>query len=233
MSKSQYHDLEKLFEEYEEIVKTINADRLIMKNYPKLLIMSAASLFEVQIKNRCKSFRLNPNKPLASDYPNLQRLISSKPNKSPEDKVFSKLEAFTDSNSGKSHLSALKFYNLYGGKSFEQSVEMNFALERNEQLQSIHERINNLEPLKNIDERYVIDHIKQCELRDELNKCSFKDSEIAYLTLKHKRNIIAHHYTDGTTDTVEDVRKFYCKAVIYVCALEKSITNLTIQIPSH
>lgn len=44
-------------------------DRLIMKNYPKVFTMSAASSFEYRLKSCCKDFLDSPNLPLETNYP--------------------------------------------------------------------------------------------------------------------------------------------------------------------
>ncbi len=50
MDNFQYSDLEKLIKEYQEDSGTIRGERLVMINYPKVFVMSAASSFECQIK---------------------------------------------------------------------------------------------------------------------------------------------------------------------------------------
>lgn len=54
MGYSQYGDIEKLIKEYEEDFNTIRQERIVMRNYPKVLVMSAASFFECQIKKSVK-----------------------------------------------------------------------------------------------------------------------------------------------------------------------------------
>ena len=51
MSNNHYADLDKLIKEYEEDTINLRSERLVMKNYPKVLTMSAASSFEYNIKN--------------------------------------------------------------------------------------------------------------------------------------------------------------------------------------
>ena len=52
MRNSHYVELDKLIKEYEEDSRTIRSERMVMKNYPKVLTMSVASSFEYNIKNR-------------------------------------------------------------------------------------------------------------------------------------------------------------------------------------
>ena len=56
MSNNRYAELDKLIKEYEEDSITVRSERLVMKNYPKVLTMSAASSFEHNIKNACQDF---------------------------------------------------------------------------------------------------------------------------------------------------------------------------------
>lgn len=60
MRNSHYVELDKLVKEYEEDSRTIRSERMVMKNYPKVLTMSVASSFEYNIKNRCQDFYDNP-----------------------------------------------------------------------------------------------------------------------------------------------------------------------------
>ena len=224
MSNSQYDELDKLIKEYEEDLHTIRGERLIMKNYPKVLTMTAASMFERQIKNRCQDFLDNPKTPINPNYPGILSLSSRKPL---VDQMFAKLEAYND-GCGVEHIDAEKFYNLFGGQPFITALNLNFNNERNSQLVSISSRITALQSLLGEEEKYDYDYAKQCDLKNELENCSFQDGETAYLNLKLRRNRVAHDYINGLSDTFIDVQKFYNKAVIYVIALESTIQSLTI-----
>lgn len=220
MSNSQYHELDKLIKEYEEDYRTIKSERLIMKNYPKVLTMSAASSFEYQIKNRCQEFLDSPILPITS-YPNISVLKSKKPK---VDQMFAKLEGYDDN--GIEHLDAEKFYNLFGGQAFKTEVKSNFLIEHLATLERITAKIAGLSALVGEDEQYDFDYAKQCDLKDIVEQCSFDDAEKAYLSLKLRRNRVAHDYINGLSDTFEDIQKFYYAAVIYVVALEQSISAL-------
>lgn len=221
MSNSQYHELDKLIKEYEEDYRTIKSERLIMKNYPKVLTMSAASSFEYQIKNRCQEFLDSPILPITS-YPNISALKSKKPK---VDQMFSKLEGYDDN--GIEHLDAEKFYNLFGGQAFKADVKNRFSTEHSATIESIVAKIAGLSALVGQDEQYDFDYVKQCDLKDFIAQCTFDDAEKAYLSLKLRRNRVAHDYINGLSDTFEDIQKFYYSAVIYVISLEASIRALT------
>lgn len=225
MGNSQYDELDKLIKEYEEDFRTIKSDRLIMKNYPKVLTMSAASLFEYQIKNRCQEFLDSPILPLNS-YPNISVLKSKKPK---TDQMFTKLEGYDDDD-GIEHLCAEKFYNLFGGQAFKIKVESNFSAERSAFLLNVTTKLSGLSSLVGQGEQYDFDYAKQCDLKDMIERCSFDDAEKSYLSLKLRRNRVAHDYIHGLSDTFEDIQKFYYLAVIYVVALEATIKDLTVPI---
>ena len=223
MVYSQYRDIEKLIKEYEEDFNTIRQERIVMRNYPKVLVMSAASFFECQIKKKCEAFIDNPKLPLDVNYPKIFALCRNKPK---VDQMFAKLYAYE--NNGVETLDAKEFYNFFGENKFECDVKSKYNNERLDYISNIDELINDLKPLYDKDEnKYGFDYLKQCELKEELEKCSFKDAERSYLNLKLKRNRLAHDYINGLSDTFEDLRSFYNKAVIYVVSLEKAIIELT------
>lgn len=220
MSNSHYDELDKLIKEYEEDFRTIKSERLIMKNYPKVLVICAASSFEYQIKNRCQEFLDSPTLPLAS-YPHISALKSKKPK---IDQMFAKLQGYDD---GIEHLNAENFYNLFGGQTFKDRVENNFLAQKLATIAHITTKISGLQVLVGQGEQYDFDYIKQSDLKDLIEQSSFNEAEKAYLSLKLRRNRVAHDYINGLSDTFEDIQKFYYLAVIYVVALEAAITELT------
>lgn len=62
---------------------------------------------------------------------------------------------------------------------------------------------------------------------DQYNNCSFETAEYEFLSLKKRRNDVAHNYIDGLSDTFNDIKKSYYLADIYVTALERTIVELT------
>lgn len=228
MSNSQYRELDQLIKEYEQDYRTIKSDRLIMKNYPKVFTMSAASSFEHQLKCRCKDFLDSPNLPLQTNYPKVFFLQKKK--KPVVDQMFTKLKGYEDN--GIECLNAQEFYDLLGGATFQNTVEQNYESERTSTLQHIEGTITVLSSLLEQDsenEQYAFDYAKQSDLKEQLECCSFSDAEKSYLSLKLRRNRVAHNYIDGLSDTFEDIQKFYNTAVLYVIALETSIIALTQQ----
>lgn len=225
MDRSKYSEIDNLIKEYEEDSKTFRSKRLVMQNYPKIFVMSAASLFELNIKKCCKDFLdyLKKNNQELK-YPVIIKILKNQKIRSKIDNMFAKLKG----GYGAEQLDATQFYDLFGGNDFQKEVEFNFNINKSNELNFITQKINGLQNLGEQEEKYIYDYIKQCEIKDELDKCTFKDAEEAYLSLKYKRNIVAHNYINGLSDTFEDLQKFYIKAVIYVVSLEKAIMDLTI-----
>lgn len=222
MSAVLFSELEQLIREYETDSRTIKGDRIIMKNYPKVFVMSTASQFERQIKKHCQSFLDNPIHPIEQYYPLVGMLNGPKPK---VDKMFAKLEAYNDN--GVETLCAEGFYAFWGGQAFKTVVKESFNETRDKKIEKINGIISSLLPLIEQDDAYAFNYAKNCYVSDILQGCSFEDGEHAYLSIKLRRNRVAHDYLDGLTDTFEDLQTFYQKAVIYVAALMGSIDSQT------
>lgn len=221
MGNSQYAELDKLIKEYEEDSRTIRSERMVMKNYPKVLIMSAASSFEYNIKNRCQDFYDNPKLPIAQNYPKIQAI-----KRNPlVDQMYNKMEAYN--KNGVEYLNANNFYEFFNGQVFKLRVQAIFAIEIQQKIQKMEEQINFLTPLLGTSEQYDSDYAKCCELKNAYERCTFDDAERAFLSLKLRRNRVAHDYINGLTDTFVDIQSFYDIAVIYVVSLETAIEELT------
>ncbi len=221
MSDSHYNDLDRLIIEFEEDNRTIKSERIMMQNYPKVLTMSAASTFEHYIKIRCQDFIDNPKIPLDQNYPN----ICSLHKKPIVDAMYAKLEGYDDK--GIPHLDAKKFYDLFNGQSFEANLQFHFQAELRRQHQLVQSDIEKLKLLVKTNERYELDYAKLSDLEVQFAQCTFSDAETAFLSLKLKRNRVAHDYLNGLSDTFSDIQNFYNLAQIYVKALERAIIDLT------
>lgn len=223
----KYNELDRLISEYEVDFKTIREDKLIMKNYPKVLVMSIASLFEKQLKITCQNFIDNPIQSLSTTFPQIVALAHKNPNKPLTDKMFAKLEGYYDNN-GSEILNAQKFYDLFGGDVFKNDVEQNFNEVRLAKLDQVNSVLSNLMNLLDEGIQYEYNYAKQSDLKDKLDVCSFNVAERAYLSLKLRRNRVAHDYINGLSDTFEDIENFYYDAILYIVALEHAIEKLTI-----
>lgn len=221
MNHVQYAELEKLIKEYEEDSINLRSERLVMKNYPKVLTMSAASSFERNIKNSCQDFLDNPKHPIITTYPNIQRLLNS--NRPAVDLMFAQLRTL---NNSVECLDASRFYDLFGGATFESNVRSLFSTELSNKISEIEEVVNQLVGLVDLNDAYALDYVNKTDLLDQLKNASFEDAESAYLSLKLRRNRVAHDYINGLSDTFEDIKKFYNLAILYIIALENSIRDL-------
>lgn len=221
MSNSRYAELDKLIKEYEQDSQTIRSERMVMKNYPKVLLMSAASSFEYNIKNRCQDFYDNPKLSIAQNYPKINAI-----NRRPiVDQMYNKMEAYN--KNGVEYLNANNFYELFNGQAFKLRVQAFFVSELQRKIQKIVEQINFLEPLLGTNDQYDSDYAKCSDLKSAYKRCTFDDAENAFLSLKLRRNRVAHDYINGMTDTFVDIQNFYDIAVVYVVSLEAAIEELT------
>lgn len=225
MSNSPYDQLDKLIDEYEEDSRIIKQDKLIMRNYPKVYVMTVASTFEQQIKQRCQDFVTFPLVSLDS-YPKIQSLIQSRPNEPLTDKIFGKFHTF-DRSTNTIDLDASSFYDLFGESAFKNDVENVFCDELAIRLSNYQDMMNSLQNTLSIGEQFERAYAKNMDIRDRLQSCTFASAEEAFLELKLRRNKVAHDYINGLSDSFENIRNFYLDAVVYVIALEKTITNLT------
>ena len=226
MSNSHYNELDRLISEYEKDVKLIKDDKLIMKNYPKLFVMSVASLFEHEVKCLLENFYNNPIAQIPVAYPKIDRLARGRGNKPIEDRLFAKFESY-ENNAGSLVLNAEEFYELFGGISFRSVVCQNYELERINRLQKEEQMLSNLVTLLGENEQYEEDYAKHCDIKERLERCTFERAEQAYLSLKLRRNKVAHNYIFGLLDSFEDVRNFYYDAILYIIGLEKAILSIT------
>lgn len=225
MMSESYRELDRLVNEYEEDVKIIRPDKMIMLNYPKLFTMSAASSFEHKIKLLLADFIQYPIGTIAITFPNIHALSQRGGGKPLEDRIFAKLEGYE--RSGISILNADKFYHLFGGQTFKRIVENNFDVERCNRIQREEDIITKLSDLLGQNEQYDRDYAKHSDIKERLEQCTFDKAEQSYLTLKLKRNRVAHDYIHGLSDSFEDVRNFYYDAVLFVIGLENAIASIT------
>ncbi len=225
MDINQYNNLELLINEYYEDLKNIKPDRIIIQNYPKLLLISSASQFEHQIKDYCHNFLCSPNCQL-NGYPQICHLQNVQINKPMTDKMFAKFEAYMDN--GSEHLNAENFYNLFNGALFKTSVQSHFNSILQQQKTKISAMLSPLEDLVDQDEeKYGDEYINYDDLLEKYNNLSFSDAETSYLRLKYKRNLLAHDYLNGILDTFEDIKSLYSSALIYVLSVQAAIEDLT------
>ena len=225
MRNSHYHAIDALISEYEEDVKTIKSERQMIRNYPKVLILSATSSFEHYIKDDLEAFVQSPASPIATTYPKISSLMHSRPGKPIADKIYAKLEGYDDN--GIEHLDASNFYTLFGGDIFKSSIKNKFLAEKTAEKRKIEAKIVGLSSLIGTEEKYDEDYAKCADIMDKLNLSTFDIAERAFLNMKLIRNRVAHNYLNGSSNTFEDIRGLFYDAVLYVVAMEKSIKEIT------
>lgn len=227
MSSSPYYQLDKLIDEYEEVERLIRSDTLIMVNYAKVFLMTAASTFEHIIKQRCQEFVNYPLIPISS-YVTLYSLIQYCSRKSiiVEDAMFGKFYTL-NRTTGLVNLDANMFYDLFGGVVFKNNIEVIFNNELNNRIAKFQDVVDKLSPLIGSGEQFDCAYVKNDDILERLKRCTFSISENAFLNLKLKRNQVAHNYINGLSDSFNDISNFYFDAVIYVMALDVAIENLT------
>lgn len=222
MSGNRYAELDKLIKEYEEDTINLRSERLVMKNYPKVLTMSAAGSFERNIKNACQDFYDNPKLAIATHYPLIHALGTSV-----VDKMYKKFKTLNPRTKTE-ELIASDFYALFGGSAFKSSVASIFNAEKTRKISETQSIVDNLETLFDVNDSFALDYVTADELLEQLKNASFEDAERAFLSLKLRRNRVAHDYIHGLLDTFEDIRKFYNLAVLYAISIEEAIKDLTI-----
>lgn len=227
MSNSPYFYLDRLIEEFEEDSRTINSEKLIMINYPKVFVMTVASSFEREIKKRCRDFINSPILPI-STYTDLDSLINycNNRNYSVIDKMYAKFYTYNQ-NTNSISFDASKFYELFGGVTFRNDVEVIFTNEIGNKVLKYQQMVDQLYLLVDSGEQYERDYVRYDDILARLKVCTFSMAETAFLNIKYRRNKVAHDYINGLSDTFNDLSNFYFDAVIYVISIEKAIINIT------
>lgn len=223
MDNPRYRDLEKLIREYELDTKTIQSNKLIIKNYPHVFTMSVASSFENYVKQDLDAFLMNPLQPITS-YPTIDQMVNNSNTTPVSERMYKKFYT-------KPTLTAEPFYQLLGGVSFKTSVQSHFANERSQELTVLQSRVTALEDLINNSnedyEKYADEYVELDDRKERLSQLTFDVAEQAFLNLKSCRNKVAHDFIHGLTNSFVEVRNFYYDAIIYVIALSKAISDLT------
>lgn len=225
MNNSHYQELDKLISEYEVDIKLINSERLIIKNYPKVFTMSVVSSFEYYIKDYLKEFIVSQGNDISTMYPCIDALLRQNQNRSIIDKMYAKLKGYE--KEGIENLNATEFYILFNGNDFRNKVINNFFIERQNRIEKVEDMINKLTLFIGTSSIYDDDYAKYTDIKERLDLCTFDQAEKAFLSLKLRRNRVAHNYLNGLTDSFEDIRNFYYDAVLYVVALESALESLT------
>ena len=222
MTNTLFQPIEQLISEYEQDSNTIRSNRLVMENYPKVLLLSVASLFEVMIKNSLAAFYAAPSIPMPPKISQINNRLGQYDVLS--DKLYAKFVASPRTNT----TSATNFYALFSGASFKTDVKNNFDIIRAQMILDKRTLIDSIAPMRGSGDSFDFEYIKQGDRLQILNRSSFSVSEDSFLQIKLRRNKVAHDYISGITDTFTDISGFYCLASLYVESVDKTLKTMTI-----
>jgi hypothetical protein len=219
-----YRQIEKLISEFEQDEKAFNPARLVMENYPKVLIMYVASTFEQDIKDKLYKYRGAAL--TAGRLPDRITRIDENGRPDPlADKLFRKFEARVNAV-GIETLSADEFYQLFTNEDFETNARLNFSSLHTRQVTEINSIVELYSSMPE-DTNIVELHVKYDEIRRIWNTCTFEISRDAFLGLKLRRNNVAHDYIGGLSDTFSDIRDFYYRGLLFVMTLVDTLNSMT------
>ena len=219
-----FPSIERVIAGYDCENKTYNSRSVSIENYPKVLTLCSASVFEKTIKDRVRLFLKHPASPISSTYPQIARM-SHKNSKPLEDTIFGKFVA--SNRSGVENLDATRFYDLFGGMSFKILVETKFIELRDRQKMHADDQAKKMADLiktgyRQNEESYSI----LIDMVDQLDRCTFDRAESAYLNIKLRRNQVAHDYMTDLLDSFNDLRVFYYGASLYIVAVYEALSEL-------
>ncbi len=230
--EERFPEIERIIKGYDKENKVLSMDSVSIENYPKVFTLCSASVFEKRIKEKLNLFLVNPREPIVSSYPKIKKIIDKNPNNY-IDKIFGKLKAFNDSN-GIDTLDASEFYELFGGDIFKLTIAK--AYEELREMQKTHAN-NQAEKMLDL----ISSGYKDCEepyallidMVEQLDLCSFERAEESYLSIKLRRNKVAHNYMNDLLDSFNDLRLFYYGAALYITSVDSAISGLVSENESH
>ncbi len=211
MLYSPYDNIDRLISEYEEDTHNIRGEKMIMEMYPKLLLMTIASHFEKNIKDKISEYIVHPK----SGYPNLGNGMNA-------DKAYKKF--YTMDRIGNVSFDATKFYDLFN-VDFKGEVQRRFDALRSDYIAHLSEQAT---PLSNVSlPKIEEEYIKLLDIKGKLENCDFNYAETAFLELKLRRNRTAHNFLCTLNDSFQDICSFYYYAMLYAKAIEDEIDQRT------
>lgn len=223
MLEDYFPEIKTQIDEYYEFSNIVRSDKQLFAQYPKILNLSIASLFENQIKKLCSDIVDKPNLSVFSDA-TLQNFVRKSGNKY-IDRIYGLTLGYIDTN-GQEVLSMQKFYNLFGGVVFEQRVKKYFISELPIQILSYEEFVDKVSACVSIDSKYEPSFIFADTVLQQLKANTFQIARDSFLRLKERRNRIAHDFMCSFNDTYNDIVCLYNKAALFVYALKKALCDL-------
>ena len=223
MLEDYFPEIKIQIDEYYEFSNIVRSDKQLFAQYPKILSLSVASLFENQIKKLCAEIVDKPKLSVFSDV-TLQALVCKNRNKY-VDKIYGHIWGYIDEN-GQEVLSMQNFYNLFGGIAFEQRVESYFKEELPIQIHSYEEFVAKVSACVSIDSKYESNFMFADAVLQQLKSNTFTIARDSFLRLKERRNRIAHDFMCVFNDTYNDIVCLYDQAALFVYALKKALSDL-------
>lgn len=139
MIESHYPKFKKIIEEFEQDSAIFSKDKEIITYYPQIFLLSVASTFEKDIREKCSNIINAPAVSLAS-FNKLTSILNSHTN----DYSHTIYKKFKTRNSC---YDATSFYEVFGGSSFKNNVILNFENERKLAIMDYSQLVTDLIPL--------------------------------------------------------------------------------------
>lgn len=228
--------IEELFPEIEHIIRgydkeseVLSIDSVSIENYPKVFTLCSASVFEKRIKDKLRIFLNNPQSVLSLSYPGVVNMIN-RHHDNAVDKIFAKLKAYNAN--GIDCLDASGFYDLFGGVVFKNAIATEYDRLREEQKNSANAKAIKLFELISMGYmEYENSYAILIDMVERLDLCTFDRAEEAYLSIKLRRNKVAHNYITELLDSFNDLRAFYYGAALYIASVDTILSGMVSQLP--
>lgn len=220
MIESHYPKFNKIIDEFERDSLTFSSNKEIISYYPQIFLLSVASTFEKDIKEKCINV-INAPSILLSTLPILNNIVLNNANNC-SDAIYKK---FRTRNLV---FDATEFYKVFGGASFKNAVATAFEIEKQKQILEHSKIVKSLTPLIGKTDACDYEFTKNTEICELLSALDFNAAETSFLKLKEKRNHVAHDFISGISDTFLDLRTLYYSAVLYVVAVKDELSKLSI-----
>ena len=224
MEFSPYTEVDKLIKEYEKDAERLNPNIMIIEFYPKWLVMLAVSHIEKQLKIKITNFINSLGTRIRTRYPDLHFCISSNARKPPADLAYAKLKGYDDDDRGCEVLNAERFYRLFGGNDFKTKIKRKFQNLKTEKISKLDTTINQYESIRDFESSI---YLTSTRIKDDLKLCSFEIAEEAFLSLKLRRNRVAHDFLIHPFNYFNDIRTLYYQAMLYTHAIELVLDEMT------
>jgi len=212
---SPYNEIESIISDYDLLKQYFMPNSAVMHEFPKMLLMSIVSLFEVRLKTQLSQIITKVDSGSLTTLPNISVL---RYDQRTSDFLYRKFYTF-NMRLQREELTAQPFYNVFGGQAFINVVRTDFNNKRSDELIALDNEINKLLDLAIGNPKYEAPWIEKVDEKDTLTNLNFEEAERSFLSLKLRRNRLAHDYINGLSDTFEDINLFYRKSQIYVSVI--------------